>query len=84
MSAMISARFVWNLWVERAAALAEVLKHYPTYAKGSRTVFDDLRGRLDGAIRNADRLAKDNLRSATTNPSTKMHELVQFLVKLKE
>jgi len=61
----------------------EVRKHFPAYAKGHKAVFDELVPRLDGAMRHARMLQAHNLRSGSTNPSTRVHELVDYLIRLK-
>ena len=62
----------------------KVKKHFPTYTKSHRGVFDDLAPKLDDAIRHARRLAQHNRQSGSVNPATKIHKLVNFLIKLKK
>ena len=59
--------------------LAALLGH--PYVKHSETMLDELRGRLDAAIRNAKRLLLTHqpVRPAHDNPSTTVHLLVQEL-----
>jgi RloB-like protein len=64
-------------------ALAAVVKEYPKYAKGHKTVFDDLNDRLPSALKHGERLHTENIKNGSRNPATKMHELVQYLMKLK-
>jgi hypothetical protein len=66
-----------------ASALLEVRKRYAGYTKGGKTTFDDLAPMLDNAIRHAERLVKDNLKTGAENPATRMHELVTYLIGLK-
>ncbi len=67
----------------RGGAFDEVRKHYPTYTKGCKTVYDDLANQLEPALRHANRLMAENNKSGATNPATKMHELVLYLIGLK-
>ena len=53
------------------------------YEKGSRDIFNVLRDKLETAIGNAERLENFHKTSRTDNPSTKVHELVQYLKTLK-
>jgi hypothetical protein len=54
------------------------------YQKGQKDVFDAMISRLDTAISNAKRLERHNNATRTTNPHTKMHELVEHLIALKK
>jgi hypothetical protein len=63
--------------------LREVKEHMPKYSKGYSTVFADLAPNLETAIRHAKRLAADNGRTGSSNPATRMHELVEYLMGLK-
>jgi hypothetical protein len=64
-------------------ALREVQKHFTAYAKGRRGVYDELKGLEAEALKRADRLARHNRETVTTNPSTRMHELVRYLTSIK-
>ena len=68
---------------DRNGALAEVLKYYGKYTKDCRTCFGDLKSRLDDALHHARRLEGENRKTGSTNPSTKMHNLVEYLIRLK-
>lgn len=54
------------------------------YDKADDQLFDKLEGRLETAIRNAKRLYYENSMAGTPtrNPSTRVHELVDALIKL--
>ena len=67
-----------------ARLLAELQQHYPAYKKGSSTAFSDMSARLNEAMRNAGKLAEHNRRCNSTNPSTLVHVLVDYLTKIKE
>jgi RloB-like protein len=64
-------------------AIRDVKQHCPDYAKGNKTIFNDLAGNVNQAIRNAQRLEKHNADTQTSNPATRMHQLVDYLVHLK-
>ena len=68
---------------DRGALYNEVRRHYPGYSKGCRTVYDDLAPKLELALRHSRQLATENNRSGSLNPATKIHELVQYLIGLK-
>jgi hypothetical protein len=68
----------------RHEALAELRKHYPAYSKGCKTVFDDMTPALERAVQHAERLQGENERNGSVNPATRMHELVTYLMGLKE
>lgn len=53
------------------------------YEKGSRDIFNVLSDKLETAIRNAEKLENFHKTSRTDNPSTKVHELVQYLKSLE-
>lgn len=67
----------------RHDAFAEVKKHYPAYAKGCKTVFDDLAHALERAVQRAERLQGENEKNGSVNPATRMHELITYLMGLK-
>ncbi|MYA18305.1 MAG: RloB domain-containing protein [Gammaproteobacteria bacterium] len=60
----------------------ELRIHLADYRKGSVGVFDRLRTRLEQAKTNA-RMAKDDA-EGEPNPSTDVHDLVEYLQQLKE
>jgi hypothetical protein len=53
------------------------------YEKGSKDIFNVLSDKTETAIRNAEKLENFHKTSQTDNPSTKVHELVQYLKGLK-
>lgn len=63
--------------------LIDLKKHYPEYAKGRPNVFGTLRYKLDSAKENASKSLKAAREIQTDNPSTRVHELVDFLQMLK-
>lgn len=70
------------------SACAQVLsrlKHcMPEYTKGKGEIFRDLLGQLPFAIKNAERGLKTAGANDTDNPTTRVHELVQFLQRIKD
>jgi hypothetical protein len=62
----------------------EVRKHFTGYAKGHRGIYGDLESKIDDAIMHAKRLVQHNTSTNSYNPSTAMHELVDYLRKLKQ
>jgi hypothetical protein len=61
----------------------EVRKHFAGYAKGSREIYGSLESKTDTAITHAKRLVGHNTSTNSYNPSTAVHELVDYLRKLK-
>jgi hypothetical protein len=61
-----------------------VEKHLPSYTKGLQTIFDALADKLPDAIKHARRLAAHNGKTNSTNPSTGMHILMDYLQNLKK
>lgn len=63
---------------------ADLVKHLTSYKKNTIEWFGELINKLDTAIKNAKQLQKHNSSTKSTNPSTHIHELVEFLTKLKK
>jgi len=63
--------------------LADLKKHFPQYRKGDRDIFRVLRERLETAKQHAARSLRAAERSNTDNPSTKAHQLVCYLQKIR-
>jgi hypothetical protein len=59
-------------------------QHFPNYAKGLKNIFDDLIPNLQRAIKHAQQLSRQNQKDGSVNPSTKVHDLVEYLVSLKD
>ena len=64
--------------------LADLCQYMPDYQKGQKAVFAELIDQLDFAIKNAQRALQTAERSGTDNPTTHVHELVDFMRKIKE
>ena len=63
--------------------LVELRKYMPQYSKGSRYVFGELQNKLEFAKENAGRSLAEARKNYTDNPSTEVHELVQYLQNLQ-
>ena len=63
--------------------IEKVRAHFPEYQKAMVGVFENLLPRADTAITRAQSLAQHNLATGTSNPATKVHELVTYLQGLK-
>lgn len=55
----------------------------PAYTKGMQGIFDELLPDLDTGIQNATRAQRDAQATGEQNPSTEVHELVEYLRGLK-
>jgi hypothetical protein len=64
--------------------IEKVRAHFPEYQKAMREVYDNLLTRADTAITRAKTLAQHNHETETSNPATKVHELVTYLRGLKK
>lgn len=72
---------------EKSAAdnlIGELRRHLPSYNKSTIESFSELISNLDVAIKHAEQLQKYNSSTNSTNPSTNIHELVKFLIALKQ
>lgn len=54
----------------------------PGYSKGDQNIFAITKDKLDLAIQNAKQLQQHNKATNSINPSTNIHELVEYLVEL--
>jgi hypothetical protein len=73
-----------NTATPRAEFARRISNYLPAeYAKNSRTMYDQLRPRVETAVRNAERLLEqyDPPNPATDNPSTTVHLLVKELLR---
>jgi len=64
-------------------AVSALVAELPGYKKNDKNIYKALKPRLTGAMGNARRLEKSNKENGSRNPHTKMHLLVEELVKLK-
>lgn len=63
--------------------IKDLKKFIPDYTKGSKGVFEDLLDKIETAKANAKRALNDAQRNNTDNPSTYIHELVEYLQNFK-
>lgn len=63
--------------------LSELKSHFAGYVKGHPTTFSTLLGQLDVAKHNAIRALSTADANHTDNPTTRVHELVEFLQNIK-
>ena len=64
--------------------IEKVRGHFQAYQKAMGEVFESLLPRVDTAITHARTLARHNHETGTSNPATKVHELVTYLRGLKK
>jgi len=62
--------------------LNDLKKILPSYCKSHCKWFNDLISKIDIAIKNAKQLQEHNNKTKSKNPSTNIHELVEFLLQL--
>ena len=62
----------------------ELKGYLPSYEKGGSSVFEDLIDNLEKAKQNADKVLKASEQNETDNPSTHVHELVEFMQTMKD
>ena len=65
------------------AVVSALREHMPEYRKGMRGLYGLLSGNMTLGSANGRRLEKHNRASQSTNPSTQMHTLVEYLKGLK-
>ena len=63
--------------------ISNLQKDIPTYTKNNTIWFNNLISRIDDAIKNAKQLDKQNKNDKFSNPSTKIHLLIEHLMNLK-
>jgi len=62
--------------------IRDLHNYFPGYAKGRKNLFDQLHNQLDFAIANAERALQEARATGTDNPTTLIHELVDYLRNL--
>ncbi len=65
------------------SVIKELTKFLPHYGKSHGRIFQETRRLMDAAITNAKRVAKFHETSGADNPSTQVHELVEYLCNIK-
>jgi len=58
-------------------------KHLPKYSKGDEKIFEQVKDKLETAKENAKKSLQTAEGANTDNPSTKIHELVEFVQNIK-
>jgi len=66
-----------------ANVITDLKRYIPEYEKGDNEVYELTKDRLDSAITNAKKVARHCDAADTDMPSTKIHELVEYLKNLK-
>ena len=61
----------------------ELRKYLPEYTKGQQDIFDTLEAKQEIAKKNANDSLEEAIRNKTDNPSTRVHELVEYLQNIK-
>jgi hypothetical protein len=64
--------------------VAEVRKHFADYSKGHTGVYDRLETLMEKAHAHAKRLTEENATTGSTNPATRVHELVEYLCNIRK
>ena len=67
-----------------AHLIGDLRGYMPNYAKGDEGVFKKLMNKTDQAMANSKRALDQAVASDTDNPTTRMHELVEYLQQLKK
>jgi len=60
----------------------DLRQHIPSYEKGDNGLFEATHDKLEDALINCKRAKSDAQRAGTDNPTTLMHELVEYLKEL--
>jgi len=61
---------------------SDLSKVFPAYSKTLSNLYVTLTSKLDTAIENAKKLQKQNKQTESDNPSTNMHELIEFIKEM--
>lgn len=67
-----------------ALVLSKLKTYIPDYEKGNRQIFKTVAQKLPDALTRANQLEEFHKTSGTDNPSTRVHKLVEALMKLKK
>lgn len=65
-----------------AQVIKDLKKYIPEYEKGSGDIYRKIQDKTDIAVTNAKKLSRHNTDAQTDNPSTKVHQLVEYLTAL--
>lgn len=64
--------------------IRDLRKHLRNYSKGTKGWFNELNNRTDQAISHSEQALQAAYKHGTDNPTTRMHELVKFLLHLSD
>lgn len=64
--------------------IKDLKQHIPEYEKGSGDIYRQIQDKTDTAVTNAKKLSHHNTVVQTDNPSTKVHQLVEYLTNLRK
>lgn len=64
--------------------ISDLIKKLPLYSKNISNWFNHLVDKQQVAIKYAKKLQEYNVKTKSTNPATNMHELVEYLINLKD
>ncbi|MBC8413037.1 RloB domain-containing protein [bacterium] len=64
--------------------ITSLRQEYPAYTKDNANSYDDIKSHTERAIENSKRALKESQEIERDNPSTLMHELVEYLIHLKD
>ncbi len=67
-----------------ARVIDELRAYMPSYAKGDKNIFKKLMARTDRAVEHSKQALKQAKINGTDNPTTMMHDLVEYLRPLKD
>jgi hypothetical protein len=67
-----------------ATVETQLKKHIPNYLKGKPDIHDIVTEKLPNALRNAKQLTDFHENSGTDNPSTNVHELIEYLQNISD
>ena len=67
-----------------ALVISKLKTYIPDYEKGNRNIFKTVERKLPDALTRANQLEEFHKTSGTDNPSTNIHELVEYLMNLKK
>jgi hypothetical protein len=78
-------RFVRTSWTRSGTlrSRAHRLRRREDRTKGKRLIYDLLAPKTADALRHTSRLHRENSQTGSTNPATRVHELVNYLIALR-
>ncbi len=64
------------------SVIRDLKRHFPRYSKGQKNIYQKTKLNINVAIQRAQRVLKASRSAGTDNPSTLIHELIQYLQSL--